>query len=983
MAIAMTANWIGGTRGFVFDVTYVMLVCGGFALLVSGLMLVSPARVRQIGEWILLGTAALAVVLASDLVNKLDNGTVGVKLVMIALVAGALKLSDTLAVLQVEESQMARRQELAGLGKFLSIAVQLGFLVLLIRHFNLVSPVFCHQIIFLTLYGFLLHYFLPLRYRLPFFLFLSLSGIVFIFGFVQAGWLIGIGLILIGLCHLPIRFYFRVGLLVLAGVALAEFRAGRMQSPWSGAIWPILGSMFMFRLIVYMYSLKHQKAPVGVWPSLSYFFLLPNVVFPLFPVVDYTTFHRTYYDADRHLIHQTGVKWIFRGITHLLLYRYIYYYVVIGPEEVDSVTNLVRYMVSGFLLILKLSGQFHLIVGMLHLFGFNLPETMNRYFLASSFTDLWRRANIYWRDFMQRVVFYPVYFPLRMRTPTTALLCATLVVFFVTWALHSYQWFWLRGSFSFSAPDVLFWTLFGLLVVINTLYEAKHGRKREMAKRTQTWGEIVSLALRTVGTFCVICVLWSLWISTSVSEWLSLWSVPGITWKDITILAPALIGAIIVAGWAGATSRTENQRGPTALGAGPAQPSFFPSAALTGSLILLLFLVSQPIVYSQLGVTLREGINDLRTDRLNEQDLTLLTRGYYENLTRVNRFNSQLWELYNKQPNDEPLSENTKAQPKKDMPAEQPNNGPLSENTKAQPKKDMPAEQPDDGSLLEDMKPSRPTGDFLTKELRPSIAIVVKGKQFHTNRWGMRDKDYEMKPPPGTCRIALLGSSPEMGSGVADDQVWEKILEDRLNRENDRKRISQYEILNFSVGGHSLLERLKLLETKVLSFDPDIVFYVAHTSDQVMALHHLAKAATRETEIPYDYLRQVVHEAGIEGERNIAVASRGLQPYGNDIMSWTYRRTVELCHQHAIVPVFIFLPNFPGSHGKELPAHLHLAKEAGFLIVDPSDIYGNEDKASLQISEWDGHPNAVAHKLIADRLYKELKSNPALLQKLK
>src|SRR6266705_4665427 len=201
---------------------------------------------------------------------------------------------------------------------------------------------------------------------------------------------------------------------------------------------------------------------------------------------------------------------------------------------------------------------------------------------------------------MQRVVFYPVYFPLRMR-PATGLLYATVVVFLVTWALHSYQWFWLRGSLSLSVPDVLFWTLFGLLVVINTLYEAKHGREREMAKRARTWGETASLALRTAGTFCVICVLWSLWISTSVSEWLSLWSVPGITWKDITILGPALIGAIIVAGWAGATSRTENQRGPTALGAGSAQPAFFPSAALTGSLILLLFLVSQPIVYSQLG----------------------------------------------------------------------------------------------------------------------------------------------------------------------------------------------------------------------------------------------------------------------------------------------------------------------------------------------------------------------------------------------
>ena len=86
------------------DATYVMLVCGGFALLVSGLMLVSPGRGRQAGEWILLGTAALAVVLASDLVDKLDNGTVGVKLVMIALVASALRLSDTFSALSGFES---------------------------------------------------------------------------------------------------------------------------------------------------------------------------------------------------------------------------------------------------------------------------------------------------------------------------------------------------------------------------------------------------------------------------------------------------------------------------------------------------------------------------------------------------------------------------------------------------------------------------------------------------------------------------------------------------------------------------------------------------------------------------------------------------------------------------------------------------------------------------------------------------------------
>jgi hypothetical protein len=247
----------------------------------------------------------------------------------------------------------------------------------------------------------------------------------------------------------------------------------------------------------------------------------------------------------------------------------------------------------------------------------------------------------------------------------------------------------------------------------------------------------------------------------------------------------------------------------------------------------------------------------------------------------------------------------------------------------------------------------------------------------------MRDKDYELKPPPGTCRIALIGTSPELGSSVSDDQVWETVLEDHLNRENDRKGIAQYEILNFSVGHYCPLQRLRALETKAFSFNPDIVFYAAHPKDEGRSIFHLARIVTTGTEIPYDYLRQVVHEAGIEGEGNSNAANRALRPYSNDIMSWTYRRIVELCRQRGIVPVFILIPNLTDVGAMGRIDHRQLAKEAGFLIVDLSDLYDNKDRASFRMSESDEHPNAAGHKLIADRLYKELKSNPALLQKLK
>ena len=66
---------------------------------------------------------------------------------------------------------------------------------------------------------------------------------------------------------------------------------------------------------------------------------------------------------------------------------------------------------------------------MLHLFGFNLPETHHRYFLASSFTDFWRRINIYWKDFMMKVFYYPAYFRLRRFGDTVALVLATVFMF--------------------------------------------------------------------------------------------------------------------------------------------------------------------------------------------------------------------------------------------------------------------------------------------------------------------------------------------------------------------------------------------------------------------------------------------------------------------------------------------------------------------------------------------------------------------------
>jgi dTDP-4-amino-4,6-dideoxygalactose transaminase len=75
---------------------------------------------------------------------------------------------------------------------------------------------------------------------------------------------------------------------------------------------------------------------------------------------------------------------------------------------------------------------------LLHMFSFNLPETHHLYLLASSFTDFWRRINIYWKDFVMKLFFYPTHFALRKVGPIRAMSVATVVTFIATWLAVSY-----------------------------------------------------------------------------------------------------------------------------------------------------------------------------------------------------------------------------------------------------------------------------------------------------------------------------------------------------------------------------------------------------------------------------------------------------------------------------------------------------------------------------------------------------------------
>ncbi|MEZ5302790.1 MAG: hypothetical protein R3F11_19460 [Verrucomicrobiales bacterium] len=265
------------------------------------------------------------------------------------------------------------------------------------------------------------------------------------------------------------------------------------------------------------------------------------------------------------------------------------------------------------------------------------------------------------------------------------------------------------------------------------------------------------------------------------------------------------------------------------------------------------------------------------------------------------------------------------------------------------------------------------TGDLRGRELIPNDRRRYFASDWTTNSHSMRDREYALAKPPGTYRIAMLGTSYTVGQGVDDEADYESLLEVKLNEATGGD--PPVEVLNFALSSYSALEAASLCEVKVPRFGCDAVFLISHGGIEPRVRRNFAERLAEGVDLQFDGLRQLAGECGIEpGMAESEIRSR-LAPRGMDLVRWVYGQIAKSCRARGSVPVWVFVPRTDESFdAADIEEFRALAAAAGLETLVLPDPYAGRPLAEIIVHPTDEHPNELGHQLIAEALFAALKN---------
>jgi len=256
--------------------------------------------------------------------------------------------------------------------------------------------------------------------------------------------------------------------------------------------------------------------------------------------------------------------------------------------------------------------------------------------------------------------------------------------------------------------------------------------------------------------------------------------------------------------------------------------------------------------------------------------------------------------------------------------------------------------------------------------------LLVKLPITHikTNSYGFRDYEYSIEKPADTFRIIALGDSITWAHGVEIDDSYPKVLERILN--NNTKSDLKYEVLNLGASGYNTLQEVEFFKEIGIQFNPDLIL-IQYTSDDI---YDRMKIQEIYGSLLENYLKDknITNGSGLPHSVNGQLYIEATEIYKKELEKKNFDEVWKIVKSPlselnnisnrlgADVLIIIVQP-VEEKHLSELEK---IADEYGWGMVRADRLFDKYGWLNLTLHPKDNHPNAFAHRLIAEEVYKKL-----------
>ncbi len=289
--------------------------------------------------------------------------------------------------------------------------------------------------------------------------------------------------------------------------------------------------------------------------------------------------------------------------------------------------------------------------------------------------------------------------------------------------------------------------------------------------------------------------------------------------------------------------------------------------------------------------------------------------------------------------------------------------------------------------------------------LDESHGLYTWGILIEKNRFGFRERDFNIPKPPGTFRVMVVGDSLTFGIGLPNEKRFTNLAEARLKDLLPGRKI---EILNFGSPGADLDDEIEILKNYSDQVQPDYIV-VAFCSNDLMASIDLYKIRKTQFDTQYgssiNYILAKMRKVGLSA--TALVASQALEGFliatgilpnvdsaselllkdnSPEISSFEkgLRKVKQISDTMSLpIPVIVFLNqnfyNMPPSDyhdlNPSLPVQMRIIHKAEQLAEDVGLQHYNHEKEiydgqpfKMAINDVDGHPSAELNQIYANKL---------------